>query len=347
MLMTRETMAPFHILTGRAADTDLVADAAGSDFVRGLWADAAAPGAVRHVVALRGDGSPLAAFPLTSRRIGPVAIGEIAGCYWPFRSVALTADQSEAAALLRDPEMRTTLGRAWRLGPVFSDDAAVDRLRAAARAVGWSVLERRLGTCFEIDVAGLLLKGAWPRASTLKKNRWREKQLGEDGAVEIVRFSGADWSPEHRDAIAAIERGSWLGQDATAALQFADPKQRAYWEAVARDPVIAAMIFGSVMTVGGVPAAFSFGLETGGVRYQIANNYDERFAQHSAGRTLLIRDFEDAAARGIAKISWGSGDAGYKSQMDAQAGPEILDLLFIRSKILAAALRPLWRDAAD
>jgi CelD/BcsL family acetyltransferase involved in cellulose biosynthesis len=78
------------------------------------------------------------------------------------------------------------------------------------------------------------------------------------------------------------------------------------------------------------------------VRYQIANNFDPRFARHSPGRILLTHDFQHAAERGVELISWGSGDAGYKSAMGAQPGPAILDLLFVRPASLALALRRLW-----
>ncbi len=110
--------------------------------------------------------------------------------------------------------------------------------------------------------------------------------------------------------------------------------------------VIAGMVFGTVLSIGGIPAAFSFGLQVGSTRYQIANNFDERFAAHSAGRTLLLKEFERAAAEGITRISWGSGDAGYKTQIGARPGPAIVDLLFVRPRLLALPLRRWWSGAA-
>jgi CelD/BcsL family acetyltransferase involved in cellulose biosynthesis len=347
MLMTREKR--LHIVAGAAGEADAVAALAWAEhaFLRGAWADAAAPGQVRHMIALRSNGRPLAAFPLVDRRVGPFTIREVAGCYWPFRSVALAEDarEGELIALLGDPAMKGALGNACRVGPIFDSDPAACRLRAAAKAAGWSVLVRSLGTCFEIDVAALQTDGPWPRASSLKKNRWREKKLAELGQLETLRFTGADWTPTHRDAIAAIEANSWLAREEKAGFQFADPVQRRYWERVAEDPVIAPMIFGTILNVGGTPAAFTFGLDVGTTRYQIANNYDERFAALSAGRTLLVSEFDRAAREGVSRISWGSGDAGYKSEMGARPGPEILDLLFVRPKPLALALKRVWTRA--
>jgi hypothetical protein len=45
----------------------------------------------------------------------------------------------------------------------------------------------------------------------------------------------------------------------------------------------------------------------------------------------------------VETIGWGAGDPGYKSEMGARPGPDILDLLFVRGP-LAALARPLWRS---
>lgn len=313
-------------------------------FLRHAWY---AGDGLRVLSARRADGSPIAAFPLRMRKVGPFSMSEVAGSYWPFRSlpVGVDAGEDELTALLRRRDVRHHLGPIWRLGPVFENDDAAARLAASAEAAGWTVLRRRLGTSFEIDIARLLAEGPWPRGSSMKKNRWREKKLAEIGTLETVRFTGADWTAELRDAVAAIERGSWLAGEDRAGLQFANPAQRHTWERAADDPLIAQVLFGAILFVGGVPAAFTFGLDVGTTRYQIANNYDERFAALSAGRTLLVSEFERAARNGIAKISWGSGDAGYKSEMGATAGAEIHDLLFVRSRPLAWTLRHFWKDA--
>lgn len=350
MLMTRDAQfAPgrISVVPASSTDADAAAEASETDhsFLRGAWAEAAAPGAVRFWAAVRADGSPLAVLPLVLRKAGPLAVREVAGCYWPFRSIALAADAQphELTAMLSADAMKRALGLAWRIGPVFETDRAAVQLAAAARAAGWAVLRRRLGTCFEIDVQALQADGPWPRGSTMRKNRWREKRLSENGPLETISFTGTTWSAAQRDAIAEVERHSWLAKlGDKAAFQFADPARRLYWERVASDPAIAEMVFGAILTVGGVPAAFSFGLQAGGTRYQIANNFDERFSAHSAGRTLLLKEFEQAAARGVQRISWGSGDAGYKTEIGARPGPAIDDLLFVRPKLLALPLRRWW-----
>jgi CelD/BcsL family acetyltransferase involved in cellulose biosynthesis len=348
----RPAASRIHIVPASKADADAVAARAHPKhaFLRSAWADAAAPAGVQRWAAVRGDGNPFCVLPLVTRKIGPLKVREVAGCYWPFRSVAVAADAqpAELSAMFGASEMKRALGPAWRLGPVFEDDPAAVQLRKAAESAGWAVLTRRLGTCFDIDVAALQAEGPWPRGSTMRKNRWREKQLAESGAVEFRTFSGANWTAAERDAIAEIERKSWLASlgDA-AAFQFADAQRRRFWEQVSADPVIGSMIFGATLSIGDVPAAFSFGLQVGSTRYQIANNFDQRFAAASPGKVLLYKHFSQAADCAIERISWGSGDSGYKTDMGARAGPAILDLLFIRARGLAPLIQTIWRDAKD
>jgi len=317
-------------------------------FLTAGWFAAAAPES-RGVGMRRSSGEPLAAIPTVARKLGPFTVREVSGSYWPYRSFPIAADMTgdELSAMMRDRRVRAALGPLWRMGPVYGDDPTVARLTRAAEDSGWAVLRRDLGTCFELDLASLRAQGPWPRSPTMRKNRWRENRLAELGPVAYRFRTGTDWTDEDRDAMASVEANSWVGGlDKGGNTKFLDADCRRNWERMAEDPVLADMIRCSIMTVGETPAAFTFGLEVGKVRYTIANAYDERFGRHSAGKLLLYKDFERAAAQGIERISWGSGDAGYKSAMGAQPGPPILDLLFVRPRALALALRPIWTHHA-
>ncbi len=317
-------------------------------FLRRRWFDAGVSPADETVVLRDPAGAPLGGFALAERRKGPFVLREVGGCYWPFRGVPLAADvrpENLAAAL---EAARGTLGPIWRLGPAEAGDAVLDTLKAAARLAGWTVLSRPLGQVYELDLAALTARGDWPSSKTQRKNRWRKRRLEEDdGPIRIEFFTGRDWTSEQRDAMAAIEAASWLGKlEGGGDTKFRDPDLRRYWEDLCDDPVLAGMLFGSVMWIGDVPAAFTFGVEAGDVRYYIANNFDERFTKFGPGRVLLYDDFARAAERGIARISWGLGDAGYKCEMGAQPGPAMVDLLFVRSEMLAKILRPWWEREA-
>ncbi|WP_299326641.1 GNAT family N-acetyltransferase [Parasphingopyxis sp.] len=299
-------------------------------FLRPRWYEASHADVVFH--GFESSGRLIAAFPLTPRKMGPFTVQEVAGPYWPFRSIPLAQDASdtEISAMLSGSAARDALGSAWRLGPVQDNDPALTRLLPAARKGGWTMFRRSIAHSFDIDVATLQAKKPWPSKSAIRQSRNYANRLARIGEVDYRHATGADWTAEDRDAMAEIEAKSWLAdQGDDADTKFRDPAARAMWEAVADDPALAPFVFCSIMRVDGIPAAFTFGLEIGSIRYQIANNFNEAFKECSPGRIILTMNYADAAERGVPVINWGAGDAGYKSRYGAEPGPEIVDQLFL------------------
>jgi Acetyltransferase (GNAT) domain len=308
-------------------------------FLRAAWFESDRDTAT--LVGRRPDGRVVAALPTAAFRPG---VRAVAGGYWPWRSFPVAADASddELVALLGH-RLARGLGPAWRMGPQREDDPTGLRLARAARDTGWHALRRRLGRTWLLDVPSLRARSAWPRGSTLRKNRFFEKHLAAEGKLEFRFVTGAGWTGEAFDMLADIERRAWVGtRTDRSAAKFLAPHHRRVWESAAADPVLADMMWGSILTVGGVPAAFGFALDCGGTRYCIANSFDPRFARHSPGRVLAYRGFEHLEARGVSLLDWGSGDPGYKEMMGAEEGPEVIDWLFVRGPALAALLRPFW-----
>lgn len=338
--------APFPIETPGQVDLLAEADLPERGFLRQAWYSAGREPASEYVTARAQDGRALAVFPLRAKSIGPVSVKQVAGAYWPFRAVPVDAscDPDELATALAQPGIRKALGRAWRLGPAIDDDASLKKLVAAARIAGWTALSRPVGSIFALDLKALTASGKWPSNKGQQKDRWRVRQLEKTGPVTIARFTGEDWTCATRDAIATIEANSWVGKlENGGDTKFLDPDLRNVWEDIAQDPVIAKLIRGSLLHVGDIPAAFTFGLDCGDTRYCIANNFDQQFHEHSPGRVLLYDDFTSAAARGISHLDWGLGDGGYKRQMGAEETSGVSDLLFVRGSLLAKTLAPLWQ----
>ena len=312
-------------------------------FLRSAWFAAGDTPADRVLIARDTQDAPLAGLVFDHRRIGPLSVKQVAGSYWPFRGIPLAprANRESLARALR--ALRSEIGRIWRIGPLRADDPETRKLLDGARAAGWRTLERPVGQIFEIDLKTLKERGTWPSSRGAQKNRWRVRQIEKNGPVAIRSFTGSDWLTEDRDAIAEIERRSWVGQlEQGGDTKFADPAMRRFWEGICADPDLACMIHGMIMTVADRPIAFTFGLDCGPMRYCIANGYDQAFAKFSPGRVLLYADFEAAYERGIERIDWGLGDAGYKEGMGARPDAEMIDVLLVRPAILAALLRPLW-----
>ena len=317
-------------------------------FLRYGWFAAAlgAYGGEARTLTVTRDGQGVIALPIL--RIGPPALGvaTLPGCYWPFRSFPASADAGiETYELLLARLARET--RALRVGPVYDGDHALEPLKAAALARGWTVMDRFVADSYLLDMAALREEGTWPRNSTLRKNRFHEKHLGAHGELDWSFVSGASWNEQAFAALAVIEDKSWIaartdGGDA----KFTAGGHGAFWRAAATDPVLAEMMWAAMLRVDGAPAAFSFDLNAGDLKYAIANSYDPAFAKHSPGKLLYYRNLLRGIEDGIAVVDWGAGDSGYKRVIGATKGPAIRDWLFVRpgvSALAAKMLRSIWR----
>ena len=290
-------------------------------FLSRSWFAAAAP-----LVQGSAD-APLIALPVA--RHGKL-LRTVPGSYWPFRSfpVAEAATADDMAALLRAPAARAALGPAWRVGPIYENDPALVLLRAAAPRAGWLVAERGIATTWTLDLKADD-NGNWPRSSTMQGLRRKEKRLAENGALDF-RFQ---WNAATFATLAAVEAKSWQGVRGDP--KFLPGPARAFWEALATDPAQAERMSAVILDMGGAPIAFAFDLDLGTLKYWVANGYDPELARHSPGKSVLYRNFIEARTRGIVRVDCGAGDGGYKQEMDAVAGPRIVDCMILRTGLLA------------
>ncbi|WP_267379029.1 GNAT family N-acetyltransferase [Sphingomonas sp. GC_Shp_6] len=333
---------------GLAAGIDAVAETAAPThrFLRYQWfaGAIAAYGGHPRTLSVAEDGVPVLALPFVGLGPGVLRLSAVPGSYWPFRSFPV-ADGVTPPAFEAALAVLARAVNGLRIGPVYDGDPAADGLIAAARARGWVALDRFVAESWLLEMGE-----DFPRGSTLRKNRFHEKHLAAHGALDWRFLAGADWPAAFAD-LASIERRSWIaartdGRDA----KFTDDGHGAFWAAAAGDPVLAAMFRAALLTVDGAPAAFSFDLDAGALRYAIANSYDPAFAKHSPGKLLYYRNLVAAKADGTERIDWGAGDSGYKQVIGAERGPAIRDWLLLRPG-LPALLGPLigrwWRRSGQ
>lgn len=342
------------VLDGLSGAIDLVAQAAPEThrFLRYQWfaAALAAYGGSARTILVERDGDAVIALPMV--RFGPAAarLAAVPGCYWPFRSFPVSVDAGDGAfeALL------DRLGQevnALRIGPVCDGDPALQPLLATARGRGWVTLDRFVADSYLLDMVAAQADGGWPRASTLRKNRYHEKHLGEHGVLDWRFLRGAELAAGGFDSLATIEEKSWIaartdGRDA----KFTMSGHGAFWRAATGDPVLAEMLWAALLTVDGAPAAFSFDVNAGTLKYAIANSYDPAFAKQSPGKLLYYRNLVRAMADGIDTVDWGAGDSGYKRVMGAEQGPAIRDWMLVRPglpALLGRGLRGMWERSGQ
>ena len=110
------------------------------------------------------------------------------------------------------------------------------------------------------------------------------------------------------------------------------------------------MLWAALLTVDGEPAAFSFDMNLGALKYAIANSYDPAFAKHSPGKLLYYRNLVRALDDGMTTVDWGAGDSGYKRVIGADKGPAIRDWLLLRPGVpalLGQVLKGMWRRSGQ
>jgi hypothetical protein len=336
------------IVPGFPSAIDVLAARIGGErgHLRAAWYAADGDEGGRTLIATRADGSPIAAIPTLP--VGPPVFGArtVAGGYWPFRSILIdpSATHEELTEFFGHSAINNAPVPMWRVGPVYGADPATAMLKRAVSRAGWTVLTRQLGRTWRFTLPGPG-EQAWPRRSTRRRLDNYERQLAQQGAVEIRHVTGADWNESVLQSLGAIEAASWVGTttDGSGA-KFLTDTQRARWRRVLTDPVLAESLSASILSVGDVPAAFSFDLRSGALQYSIASSYDERFGAWRPGKIVTYRQLEWAHGRGVTAVDLGAGDSGYKQEMGAVAGSEILDLLIVRSHSAARLLRFKWGE---
>ncbi|MBX3560196.1 MAG: GNAT family N-acetyltransferase [Sphingomonas sp.] len=343
---TAEPMA--HVLPGYPDAIDAVAAMAAPArrFLRRAWFAGSGDAGAVTLVGRRADGTAFAAIPTLP--VGPAvaAARTVPGAYWPYRFFPVTedAEEGELADLLSCDAARAVLGRVWRLGPVYRADPATKLLVRAARKAGWTVLKRSLGTTFVQDIGAASAAGQWPRKSKLRRVRAARHKLDAQGGYGLRFVRGAAWSDALLGELGDIEARSWVGKSTDGSgAKFLTEDQRAYWRRALADPVLADMFSAVVLDVAGKPVAFTFDLTVGALQYGIASSYDADWSAFAPGHIVTHHHLVESLARGVTQVDWGAGDGGYKREIGAEAGSEIVDCLFVRGRALAAILRTKWK----
>lgn len=312
-------------------------------FLRTAWFRAAAIGRGATLVATRTDGSPVAAIVTAALWPHIPSVRMVPGSYWPLRNI-LVAHDARLAEIehLFVSSAADALGRLWRLGPVPEEDPSFRLVALAAERAGWHILSRPAGQNWCIDVDALRAQD-WPRASTAKRLASYANRLKQHGAISWEEVSGKSWNDSVLEELGGVESESWIPSrtDGNGA-KFLKPAQRALWREVLTDPVLAAALSATILRIDGQAVGFTFDLDDGATRHGIAGSYNRAFRTCNVGKLVNYRKLEDTIARGFSSLNMGVGDTGYKREMGAVAGDRLIDVLFVRDRLLASALRWWW-----
>lgn len=322
----------------------------GHAFLRAAWYGGKRLQSGRTVVLRRGAGSDngtvIAAIPTIPFGPAIARLRKVAGAYWPHRSVLIAPDCTaiELAQAFDDPAVRS-LGPMWRIGPARTDDPTTQMMVEAAGLAGWTVLSRPAGTSWVIDLNAARSNGPL-RSSVARKLRAGRRKLEALGTPHWRDIRSDQWTPGVLAEMGQIEADSWIARttDGSGA-KFLTPYQRAVWQHALADPVLAKSLSAVILMLDDRPVAFSFNLENGPVRYGIAASHVEDLKHCYIGKSVIYRVMDDCIAAGQQVFDLGAGDSGYKRAMGAVPGYDLADLLFVRSRTIAALLAKIWGSA--
>lgn len=303
------------------AEWDALAERSGRDepfyrhaFIR-IWLDNFAPRSrLRILTARDGQGRLRAALPLMEERVLLYGV--------PVRQLSSTSDPHSCRFdLLADD------GRA--AGEAFFEHLRADR--------GWDVLRIRDvpggGDAWHLHRAAReagLPVGAWeslrspyvPLPGTreallarlhakLKANlRRRRKKLEGYGRVALERAGGGLDLEARLEQGYALEQSGWKGRRGTAISQ--DPATRGFYSELAREAACRGELALYLLSAGGRPVAFQYGLEHGGRYFLLKPGYDERLKECSPGQLLMDEVLADCIARGLTELDFLGEDMAWK-----------------------------------
>jgi CelD/BcsL family acetyltransferase involved in cellulose biosynthesis len=322
----------------------------GHGFLRAAWYRGSSQQQGRTVVLRRGAagdaGAVIAAIPTAP--FGPAIAGlrKVGGAYWPLRS-ALIAPDCSAIELAQafDHPAAPSLGPVWRMGPARTDDPTTQRMIEAAHIARWTVLSRPAGTSWVIDLDPAAPKGN-TRSSVARKLRAGWRKLEALGTPRWRYVRGDQWNANVLADLGKVEADSWIARTTDGGgAKFLTADQRSVWQQVLTDPALADMLSATILMLDERPVAFSFDLNDGPVRYAIAGSHAEDLKHCYIGKTTNYRAMDEAIAAGQRLFDTGAGDSGYKREMGAVPGYDLVDLLFVRSPLVGRVLARVWGAA--
>ncbi|HEY1784201.1 MAG TPA: GNAT family N-acetyltransferase [Pirellulales bacterium] len=190
---------------------------------------------------------------------------------------------------------------------------ACDRTLRAMEIRGFSATTAVWAKSAQIETAGGWEAYWAARKRTWRKNvRYAEKRLAIHGPVEFTRFRprGATWDEGEPcwplyDECESLATRSWQGSSTTGTT-LSHAAVQPFLRAAHAAAVHAGAADISLLSVGGVPAAFAYCYQSGGYVYGLRMGFDDEQAHEGAGTVLLARLIQDSFERGDRIVDLGS-----------------------------------------
>jgi len=292
------------------------------------------------------DGSKLAALqPLSVRRFCGLRLAEPIGILAGAR-LGLLADTNytEAIGVVADVWVREKLANTFYVKYFSSLDDVTNKLMAELANRGFAYKCELQRSCPLICLGGSFEDYLQKTKSgkRRKKLRYQKRQVFDAGDVAVVRYTGADITPEVITRIAVIQEQSWMKRRSAAVLG------QPFYKRLLTEMAKAGLAHVWLMTMDGDDVAFGYALvahrklDLKWISFKL--KYESSL---SFGKILTMWMIRDACQENIESFDFGLGDSEYK-QFWATDNHDVVMVIAGRGVLgclIVLCYRAMWRLA--
>jgi len=269
--------------------------------------------------------------PLCVQRVRGIPLLSLPGYYLPFRGLPLRADAATPAATSAVQALTSTGGGiALRIGPLEAGCATHRAMVDALRTAGWSILEIPRGELVAVDLPSSIDAYRTQIRGRAKKADYFLRRMRKDGEVRIELRTqlSREQTATLLDHLEHIESHSWVAHSGEP--RYLGERNRTFWTDLLARPEFRRAFRTWILSRNETPVSFCMTLDAGPVRYQLVNGYAEDVGRYSTGHILFQAMIHDAIHCGIARLNFGQGDPGHKSEWGARATTSLTDVVALR-----------------
>ena len=267
-------------------------------------------------------------FPLAFQSKKYLRFASLGGYYQPFRGIPIKSNSTRDVFLaLVQYFAKQKDFFALRMGPVCQNDCVMAELIDVLQQERWALRKLAVGENYVIHLPDNWEEFLLQRGKSLRFNmNYYERKMKKDGNFDICHSTSVsrhDWGSILAD-LESIEQQSWLkveGGD----FRFSGRKNKEFWFDVLSSHDTSYVVNVWILYFNGEPGSFCFTLDSGHIRYILANNYDEHLKKYSTGTILYKYVFMDAINKSMRTVNIGLGNSGYKSRWGASQGETLVD----------------------
>jgi CelD/BcsL family acetyltransferase involved in cellulose biosynthesis len=291
-----------------AEEWDALADRTGSaPWTRPGWVSAwwrAFGSGELELLTATADGGALSGVVAVSRKAGRVT----GVANWHSPELPIVAESSEAASELAAKLFR----KAWSVTLRPAPEAELDAVRDAARAAGYSVLERAGERSPYVDVSGSFDDYlATLDRHHVKETLRRRRRLEELGRVEFAVEDGRERLDELLAEGWPVEASGWKRESGTAV--DSQPDTLGFYTEIARWAAARGILRLAFLRLDGRAIAFELALEEHGVYAILKGGFDVELRKYGPGGLITHDELERAFSLGLRRYEFLGTDEAYKT----------------------------------